>query len=269
MEERARWLLLGDFIERHADSGPQDPKNINGLIQSSLRGWNDRDIHEKKPIRDEREKKSMPPSEARLALARKPSQTACKSPKTICKAVAWREKRRICLSERNKIIRAYNTDHAETLKLIKCTRYIRGKLHETLFLSAEMGYSGDDDGTFVTICTLQTNNILLIKHSWPAAHPFYLFKTELFIFRPKEYQRRLKESFDSVIIYSPLCSSKPICHSFKERFWKMLTQLFIRQWEFIVTTAVKVMQSFFKCFPFSILKLFNIFFLYSLDSHGY
>lgn len=107
----------------------------------------------------------MPPSEARLALARKPSQTACKSPKTICKAVAWREKRRICLSERNKIIRAYNTDHAETLKLIKCTRYIRGKLHETLLLSAEMGYSGDDDGTFVTICTLQTNNILLIKHS--------------------------------------------------------------------------------------------------------
>lgn len=63
VEERSRWLLLGDSINRHADGGPQGPKNINGLIQSSLRGWNDRDIHEKKPIREERERGPCHPVE--------------------------------------------------------------------------------------------------------------------------------------------------------------------------------------------------------------
>lgn len=126
----------------------------------------------------------MPPSETGLELARKPSQTACKSPKTICKAVARREKKKlICLSERNKIIREYKkfyTNHAETVKHIKCTKYISRKRHDTLFLSADI--AAGDDGTFVTICTLQTNNILLIKHSGPASDPFSTLKLGLLAF---------------------------------------------------------------------------------------
>lgn len=78
VEERGRWLLLGDSIKRHADGGPQGPKNINGLIQSSLRGWNDRDIHEKKPIRDERKKRTMPPSWSRLGSSHRVSAQVSK-----------------------------------------------------------------------------------------------------------------------------------------------------------------------------------------------
>lgn len=97
------------------------------------------------------------------------------------------KKKLICLSERNKIIREYKkfyTNHAETVKHIKCTKYISRKRHDTLFLSADI--AAGDDGTFVTICTLQTNNILLIKHSGPASDPFSTLKLGLlaFSFRP-------------------------------------------------------------------------------------